>query len=69
MWFIIILGIIMFLLFEHPIAFWLVFVPLGIIFILTAGGFLRGKSGAIGGLVSSIIIFMLIILALLVVCI
>ena len=69
MWFIIILAIIAFLLMEHPVAFWLVFVPLIILFIISAGGFLRGKKGAIGNLVISMIILFLIILALLIVCI
>lgn len=68
MWFIIVLAIVVFLIMEHPVAFWLVFVPLGIIFLLTAGGFLRGKSG-INSLIIPIIVFVLMILALLIVCI
>ena len=34
MWFFIILGTILFLLMEHPVFFWLVFVPLSIISII-----------------------------------
>ena len=67
MWFIIVLAIVVFLIMEHPVAFWLVFVPLGIIFLLTAGGFLRGKSGI--SAIIPIIVFVLMILALLIVCI
>ena len=69
MWLAIILGIIAFLLMEHPIVFWLVFVPLGIILVLNAVGVLKGKGGAIGRIIASVIIILLLILVLLIVCI
>ena len=68
MWFALLLGAIAFLLMEHPVVFWLIFVPLGIIFILNAVGFLKGNKGGIGAIVTSVIILVLLIVALLIVC-
>ena len=68
MWFIIVLGIIAFLAMEHPVALWLVFVPLGIWFVATLVSWVKGKDGYISGLLGSMFIFVIIIIALLIVC-
>lgn len=65
MWFIIVLGILAFLIMVHPIAFAVVFVPLGIWFVLTLVRWLKGKGGLISGFLRSMIIFIIIIIALL----
>lgn len=71
MWFIIILGIIVFLLMEHPIAFWIVFVPLIILFIASIVSLIQGRSlGAWFSNYAMIMIsFVAMIIALMVVCI
>lgn len=69
MWLAIILGIIAFLLMEHPVAFCLIFVPLGIILVQNAVGFLKGKGGVIGRIIASVIVIILMIIVLLIVCI
>lgn len=70
MWFVIILGIIAFLVMEHPVAFWLVFVPLAITFIVVlAKGLIGNTRKAIGSIVILPIILLLMILALLIICI
>ena len=43
MWFVILLGIIAYLVMEHPVAFWSVFVPLGVILILYVANMFSGK--------------------------
>lgn len=68
MWFIIILAVIIFLLMEHALAFWLVFVPLALIFIVAAVKLPRNTKSAVGSLVTMTGVFILMILGLLIVC-
>ena len=65
--FVFILAIIAFLLMEHPVAFWLVFVPLIIVFIFAAGKFLTSKRGHIGNLLMLMMVFVTMIVALVIV--
>ena len=62
-----ILGIIAFLLMEHPIAFWCVFVPLVIVFIIAVVNFLTGRRGHIGNLLMVLVVFLAMIVAIVVV--
>lgn len=64
----IILGIIAFLLMEHALAFWLVFVPLVILFVLAALGLVRNRRGAIGNILTMLFVFILAIVALVIIC-
>ena len=66
MWFIIILGIILYLLMDHPVAFWLVFVPLAILLVLSLCNFFKGKK-AVESFVTVWIVVIAMIVALLVV--
>ena len=63
MWVIIVLGIIAFLLMEHPIAFWLIFVPLGLLLMLSVIMFFVGKKASILSLLSWYLIFGIILIA------
>ena len=69
MWFFIILGIIAFLLFEHALVFWIVFVPLMLLFIASIVKFFKGSTSGITNLAASITIFIGMILILVIVCI
>ena len=68
MWFIVILGIIAFLIMEHPVIFWCVFVPLGVMFIITMVGWLGNGRGRLSGLLSAMVILGIMIFALVWVC-
>ena len=71
MWFIIILGIIVFLLMEHAMVFWIVFVPLIILFLASIVSLIQGRS--LGAWLSNYAMIMIclvaMIIALMVVCI
>ena len=67
--FVIILGIIAFLLMEHAIAFWLVFIPLAIIFLVCLYQFFMGGRSGIGYFVTAMISLVAMVIALMVVCI
>lgn len=68
MWFIVILGIIAFLIMEHPVIFWCVFIPLAVMFIITMAGWLGGNRGRLSGLLSAMGILAIMVFALLWVC-
>ncbi len=68
MWFFFLLGIIAFLLMEHPVVFWCVFVPLAVIFVGSMLGFFK-KGGGLGKLVTALIILAAMAVVLLIVCI
>ena len=69
MWVIIvILGIIAFLAMEHPIALWLVFVPLAVLLIITIVAWLKNSRARLSGLITSMFILALMVVALLFVC-
>lgn len=67
MGFIVVLGIIVFLLMEHAVAFWLVFVPLGLLFIFFWAGLLWGNSEPIGNITCILLVFIMMIIALVIV--
>ncbi len=67
--FIIIIGIIAFLLMEHALIFWLVFVPLSILFMLLLISFLKKGRLGIGELASALIVLVAMIIILMIVCI
>ena len=67
--FIIILGIIAFLLMEHAVIFWLVFVPLAILFVVFMVKWLNGTGFGVSDLVMAGIVAIIIVVALLIVCI
>ena len=64
MWVVIVLGIIAFLVMEHPVAFWLVFVPLIVLFLLSILGFFKNKRAGLSDLLTIMVIFVVIIVAL-----
>lgn len=68
MWFIIILGIIAFLAMEHFKALVFVFLPLGILFVLSMIGFFKGRKAEFSGLIAGMVILGIMLIALLVVC-
>jgi hypothetical protein len=68
MWFFLILGAILFLLMEHTVVFWVVFVPLIILFIASCTGFLRSRDRAIGKLITTLTVVAMMIAVLLIVC-
>ena len=68
MWFIVILAIICFLLMEHPVAFWCVFVPLTILFIVFSIKWFRGGGLSLSNALVSIIVVIAMVIALLIVC-
>lgn len=68
MWFVIILAIIVFLLMEHALAFWLLFVPLALVFIVAVVKMPRSTKSAVGSLVTMTAVFILMIVGLLIVC-
>ena len=65
--FCIVLGVIAFLVIEHPIAFWCLFVPLIIMFLITVVNLLTGRRGHIGNLLTIFCVFLAIIVALVIV--
>ena len=68
MWFVVILGILIFLIMEHPIAFWCVFVPLLVMLVITIVDWLKNGTARFSGLLSAMSILGVIILALVLVC-
>ena len=65
---IVVLGIIAFLAMEHPIALWLVFVPLGVLFISFLVGWLKNSKARLSGLIVSMLVLVTMVIALLFVC-
>ena len=65
--FAIILGIILFLIMEHPVALWLIFIPLALIFIISSVQLFTNRRGAMGNIVTIMVTFVLMIGALVVV--
>ena len=67
--FIIVMGIILFLLMEHPVAFWTVFVPLTFFCLLYLFQFLRsGTAEGVKHLITAIVFFVVIVISFLIVC-
>ena len=67
--FIIILGIIAFLLMEHAVVFWLVFVPLALLFVVSLIKFFTKGTSGIGDFVTAMLILVVMGVALMIVCI
>lgn len=67
MWFFLILGAILFLLMEHAVVFWIVFVPLALCFILYLVKFFR--DGRVGNFGTALLILAAMGIALMIVCI
>lgn len=61
------LGIIAFLLMDHPVAFWLVFVPLALLFIFFTVHFLTGRGAHIGSFIAALAILVVMVVALVIV--
>ena len=66
---IIILGIILFLLIEHALVFWLVFVPLAILFVVFLCGWFKTGGLPLSSLWMALLILAVIVILLLIVCI
>lgn len=60
----VVLAIIMFLVMKHPVAFWLIFVPLSVLLLLSIFGFFRNKRAGLSDLFTIMGIFVVIIVAL-----
>jgi hypothetical protein len=67
MWILIILVIIAFLLMEHPIAFWLILVPLGLMFILSLMGFFKSKRAGLSELTIAMVLLVAFVVALVII--
>ena len=68
MWFIIILGVIAFLVMEHPIVFWVVFVPLALLVVTSLIKWFGSSGAKMGELVTSVVALVAMIVALVLVC-
>lgn len=69
MWFVILLGIIAFLLMEHALIFWLVFIPLALLFIIYVLKWFNTGGMGLSNFVAAFIILIMMVIALLIVCI
>ena len=69
MWFFLLLGVIVFLLMEHALVFWIVFVPLALMFILYLLKFFRDGRSGIGHFATAMFILVVMVIALWIVCI
>lgn len=68
MWFIIILGVIAFLLMEHPIVFWGVFVPLALLMVSSLIKWLRSGNSKMGDFLTAFAALFAMVVALVLVC-
>ena len=62
-------GIIAFLLMEHAVVFWLVFVPLAIIFVVYLLGWFKTGGMGLSNILTAALALIIMIVALLIVCI
>ena len=69
MWFFLILGVILFLIMEHPIVFWIVFVPLAIFFFASLFKFLSKGVAGLKDFAAAMVILVMMVVALMIVCI
>lgn len=67
--FCVILGIIVFLLMEHALVFWLVFVPLAVLFVVSLIKFFTKGVSGIGDFVTAMLVLVVMGVALMIVCI
>ena len=68
MWIIWVLAIIVFLIMEHSLVFWLVFVPLGLLLLLSIAGFFKKGRSGLSNLFLTMVLFVVIIIALVIIC-
>ena len=68
MWLIWVLAIIIFLIMEHALVFWLVFVPLGLLFLLSLAGFFKKGRSGLSDLFLTMVVLAAIIIVLIAVC-
>ena len=64
MWLIVVLGVIAYLVMEHSTVFWLVFIPLIVLFLASIVGLFKNKRAALSSLFWIVFIFVIIIIAL-----
>lgn len=64
----VVLGIIIFLIAEHPIAFWCLFVPLIVTFIVALVGWMKSGSPKFSGLILAMGILWVMIVSIVLVC-
>ena len=69
MWFFLILGAIVFLIMEHTVVFWVVFVPLGLGFVLYLVKFLSEGRAGLKHFVTAMTILVAMVAILMIVCI
>ena len=69
MWFVIIMGILAFLLMAHPVVFWLAFVPLGLVFVTSLYKFFTRGTRGLGDFATAMCALVFMVIALMVVCI
>lgn len=69
MWFFLLLGAIAFLIMEHAIVFWLVFVPLALLFVLYVGKWFKTGGMGLSNFAMAGVILIMMVVALLIVCI
>ena len=69
MWFFLLLGAIVFLIMQHPIVFWVVFVPLALMFVAFLVNFFRKGVSGLVDFATALIILGVMVVALMIVCI
>lgn len=68
MWIVWVLGIIVFLIMEHTVAFWLVFVPLVLLGVVTTIKFFSPNHSKVSDLLFILLLFVVVIILLVVIC-
>lgn len=68
MWFFLLLGAIVFLIMQHPVVFWVVFVPLALMFVASLLNFFRKGVSGLGDFATALIILGVMVVALMIVC-
>ena len=68
MWFFFLLGVIVFLIMQHPVVFWIVFVPLALMFVASILNFCRKGVSGLGDFATAMIILGVMVVALMIVC-
>ena len=69
MWFFLLLGAILFLIMEHTVVFWIVFVPLALLFVVSLVKFFSDGRSGVKDLVTAMCILAGTVVVLMIVCI
>ena len=69
MWFFLILGAIVFLIMEHALVFWVVFVPLAFFFFASLFKFFSNGRAGVKDFATAMVILVIMVVALMIVCI